>query len=130
MITIVLEEYDKILPEVERLVETFNSNNIEWAYIKHPSKYCYRDLEKQLELSKLAIIMIAGGVSDTAWVNICIQYSWALKKYRQSKSFDYIGVQTDAYINKSNPSKSNFTDNSKILSVKETLSYVGIKNNF
>jgi hypothetical protein len=124
MITVVLEEYDRKLPEVEELTAGLTRHHLEWQYIKHPQNYSYRELEQQLESSGFAIIVIAGGVCDFTWVNMCIQYCWALKKYRLSKSFDYFGINTEKHIDKNNPSRLNFEDNSKIIKVQDALSHL------
>ena len=121
MITILLESYDKDLPEVKELVSTLDGRGVKWQYIKHASEFSNRDLEKQIEQSDFVVVIIGGGVCDSCWVNLYIQYSWALKKYRSSNSFDYIGVKTQRYEGKNNMSKLVFSDNSQILELQDAL---------
>jgi len=84
MIVLILEESEKDLTEVKSLCDFIESKKMNWSFIKHPSQHSYRELEQQIENSKLAICILGSGVMDTTWVNVCIQYCWALKKYRQS----------------------------------------------
>ncbi len=121
MIVLILEESDKELADVKELISGLNDKEVDWQYIKHPSKYSYRDLERQLESADLVVIVIGRGIVDTTWVHVCTQSCWALKKYRQSGSFDYVGLSTDKYLSKDNPSESNFSDNSKIVQVRDIL---------